>query len=93
MRKVKYHPLIQMDSLDYSPMFSSDNLTSMQEHFGMFLEKDGDSYILNSKRRLIPTDRVLLRIHCPLCGKVMKCSEQMSEFTARYHCERCSNAR
>ncbi len=94
MREVKFYPLVDMDSggTEKAPMFGGaipEN--DAQRHDFWLMETVPHYYRLRSKTPLAQTEDSGWRIHCPLCGQVMRpislpvsaCSRSL------YRCPKC----
>ncbi len=74
MRSTRYYPLICLDDEDgdMMPLFSSSDITQMEQPNRLYLTKIIPHYYRLSSS--FPLGRDLwqkFRIHCPICGKIM----------------------
>lgn len=93
--RTKYIPLVDADDTGLSkvPLFFSYGEEDVRSQHDFYLEEyEKGSFALHSRKHLIPSDYMVLRIHCPLCGKVMTpdTTHPLSNNLVSYKCRRCS---
>lgn len=93
--ETKYRPLIGMDTdgIEQAAMFMSLNEAETKAHHRLYLrETTPHTYRLCSSEFMTASDCSKLRIHCPICNKVLTpITEQRSGTVhALYACDRCS---
>lgn len=74
MAKIKYHPLIDVDTdgIEKVPMFFSFDRQSVASKHSFFLEEYAPHlYRLNAKTAHTSAEASAYNIHCPLCGHTM----------------------
>ena len=94
-KETKFRPLICMDTdgIEHAAMFMSLNEEETKAHHKLYLkETTPHTYRLCSAKYMSATDCSALRIHCPLCNKVMNpiTSQTSGNYHALYACDRCS---
>ena len=93
-KETKIRPLICMDTdgIEQAPMFMSLNEDTVRVHHKLYLkEATPHIYRLCSSKFMTASDCSALRVHCPLCNRIMKLisAQQSGTYHALYACDRC----
>lgn len=95
MNQIRYHPLIDADTsgTEKVPLFAVEDRKTAREHHHMWLEEISPAnYWLISKEPMDREAAKMLKIHCPLCGKIMEtiCFPLDEHQLSLYRCRDCS---
>lgn len=95
MEDIKYHPLVDRDTeeMDKVPMFFSGSEATIRENHDMYLEEMVPKhYRLCSVNGTAPKIADGFTIHCPYCGKAMRCIAKSDDIhrLGLYNCPDCS---
>lgn len=95
MTAIRYHPLIDADTsgTEKVPLFAVKEQETVREHHNLWLrEVSPANYWLTSKEPMKQETAEGLKIHCPLCGKIMEtiCRPLNEHQLSLYRCRECS---